>query len=92
MTTLFDTSSDWPPWFTAGKTTPTTHIRNVANRRHPLGLGLIDRDDATCGNCKHLRVKRLGNTYIKCGIGPNTGGSATDIRRKWRGCSAWEEK
>lgn len=58
---------------------------------HPVMRTPLDPDPMRlCGNCKHLT--RQGGTakgYLKCGIGPQSRGPATDIRAKWRACMKW---
>jgi hypothetical protein len=80
-----------PEWFTAGKTTPSAHINNVARGLHPLGEKLSVSAGKRCGNCRHLKVKKLSRIYLKCGKVSETAGPATDVRRKWMGCQHWEK-
>lgn len=85
---------EWPPWFTRGKNTPSTHAANVARGRHPFGAKL-GPEDSTCGACYHAiltdrpylgRVVERRLKYKKCALAKRTCGSATDLRVKWRGC------
>lgn len=48
----------------------------------------------TCGSCKHMVRKRMGNVYRKCGLmrAHWTGGGKTDILAKSPACSRWEGK
>lgn len=92
MADLVSGGVDLPEWFTAGKTTPKAHVRNVRLGRHPFGDKLTDIDGATCGNCRFQRVFDYhGQTYHKCTLNHNTHGPATDLRVKWRGCDKWEK-
>jgi hypothetical protein len=48
----------------------------------------------TCRTCRHLYRKRMGNTYLKCGLMEkyHSNGAATDIRAGWAACARWEAK
>ena len=47
-------------------------------------------EGATCGTCKHLRAKQYTNTYFKCLLYGDTGGPASDWRKKWPACGRYE--
>lgn len=80
-----------PTWFTAGRQTPATHIRNVRAGLHPTGARLGNNPGATCGNCRHLKEKHYhSKAYWKCALAKDTNGPGTDIRQKWAGCEKWE--
>jgi hypothetical protein len=40
----------------------------------------------------HVVQKRFSKVYIKCAKSKQTGGPATDIRMKWRGCEHWVQR
>lgn len=83
---------DWPQWFRAGKTAVRLHCVRVAQGRHPMGDEL-GPEESRCGTCRSLREHRVGKVYWKCDkVRPWTGGLATDVRLKWRGCRLWEEQ
>jgi hypothetical protein len=44
----------------------------------------------TCGQCQHLRTKRMGGTYFKCDQTVMTDGAATDWRKRWPACGLFE--
>lgn len=48
----------------------------------------------TCGSCANLCRKRMGNTYLKCGLARAwwTGGPGTDVKARSAACSKWEAK
>jgi hypothetical protein len=48
-------------------------------------------DAHTCGECKHLITRRFAGTYYKCDLTKMTAGSATDWRKKWTACGAFEK-
>lgn len=70
-------------------------LRNQAafeQGRHPAtGLPLADNPDLTCGTCDHHVVHRLGHTYHKCKLHRlgRSHSEASDIRVKWRACTAY---
>ena len=45
----------------------------------------------TCRSCKHLVRKRMGKTYLKCGLMTRywTGGGGSDVRAKSPACRHW---
>ncbi len=47
-------------------------------------------DGAKCGQCAHLIVKEMGGRYFKCDLTQITAGPATDWRKKWPACGAFE--
>jgi len=83
--------SEDPPWFTAGKNTPATHIRNVRKGLHPLGFALLGKAGARCGNCENLYRRLWIRGYIKCRKTIATHGPGTDVRKKWAACEHWKE-
>lgn len=47
----------------------------------------------TCGECSHLFVRGdTARTYYKCDLRANTGGPATDHRRRWPSCGKFTER
>jgi len=55
------------------------------------GLRLLaDGSGHTCGDCAHRFLRRLGGTYPKCDLGPDSGGAATDVLARWPACVRWE--
>jgi hypothetical protein len=46
----------------------------------------------TCASCKHLVRKRMGKTYLKCGLmkAQWTGGYGTDVKARDPACKKWE--
>lgn len=80
----------WPKWFTPSAMT-RAHSARVARGLHPFGLEL-GPDGSTCGACAHLRKRSLGKTYYKCALAKDTPGPATDVRLRWRWCSAFEDR
>ena len=96
MTKLFpDEAPSDPEWFTAGKTTPATHIANVRRGRHPMGWPLLKQAAVTltCGDCGNCFRKRYNvKVYIKCDLTVQSNGPGTDIRRKWAACDQWKQE
>ena len=45
----------------------------------------------TCGQCRHLVVKRWDKSYFKCDLTRMTNGPGTDWRKSWEACSRFEE-
>lgn len=79
----------WPDWYTVNKHAAHQN-RNVSMGKHPMGLRLKGGPE-TCGTCAHLRSNEFTSTYYKCDLHKNTGGPATDIRKKWPACEKWEK-
>lgn len=48
----------------------------------------------TCGSCASLYRKRMGGTYLKCGLTRAlwTGGGGSDVKSRSPACSKWEAK
>lgn len=75
-----------PTWFTAGRHTPRTWIRNVARGLHPHGRGLQGGGNR-CADCFfHHIVSHRSREHHKCLQTPETRGAATDIRVRWPAC------
>lgn len=80
-----------PSWYTPTKERATQN-RNAARGLHPMGFRLANNGE-TCGSCAHLvRKRRCSRTYLKCRVGKNTSGPATDIRAQWGACEKWETR
>lgn len=79
-------------WFSIGKgrAAVAAHARNVLAGRHPLGGDLSTVPGALCGNCAFLTYHARSKTWWKCGRERVTHGPGTDLRAKWRACSAWK--
>jgi len=83
-----DPVSEYPPWYTPSKE------RRTANRRvllglHPMGAQ-FGGEETSCGSCAHRYARVFSKRYLKCRLVNATGGPATDVRCKWRGCEHWE--
>ena len=78
------------PSMSADRKRTLKNERLIAGGIHPTRQPLRAGNE-TCGTCAHLREKRLGKTYFKCAKAPNTGGPATDIRKRWPACVLWEK-
>lgn len=78
---------EWPTWFRPSGV--VQHSHNVARGLHPFGMRL-GPEERRCGDCAHLRENRYARVYYKCALAKNTGGTATDVRLKWRACEKWE--
>src|SRR5690349_4201789 len=65
----------------SGKRKPTKPNGYAA----PPGTG---PDGRTCADCQHYCIKRMGNTYRKCGLmrANWTGGPGTDIKARAPAC------
>lgn len=80
-------SSDYPDWYRPSKDRKEANMR-VLQGRHPMGHALGD-PATSCGDCAYLIGKEFSKTYWKCEKSKQSGGPATDIRKKWRGCEHW---
>jgi hypothetical protein len=80
----------WPEWFRPSRDAPAW-AKRVLIGRHPTGLTL-GPEASTCGTCAHLVERHHGRVYWKCRLCRQSACTATDIRRKWRGCSKWEPR
>ena len=82
-------SKAWLPAWARG--CAPSQAAHVMAGRHPTGeaLGSFSWPE-TCGSCAHCKVKTFSKNYIKCGLHHDSGGPATDIRRKWPACAKWE--
>lgn len=54
---------------------------------HPLMGTRVVYDGSKCGNCGHVFKK---GKFWKCAL-KLTNGPATDVRKKWPGCSLWQQ-
>ena len=79
-------AGDLPTWFGSGT---ATQRASVARGLHPTGVKL-GVEASMCGACKHLKRKQFSKVYLKCSLGRDTCGPATDIRARWRGCVKFE--
>jgi hypothetical protein len=75
------------------KTPPRNRDQLVALRLsgglHPHRGDKLGPAGETCGSCRHHIVRRLAGRYHKCALGPDSHGSATDIRVGWPACARW---
>lgn len=62
----------------------------ILQGRHPFGMKLREPTGETCGSCRFLIEKHYSGTYFKCEKRGDTNGPATDVRKKWPACTAWE--
>lgn len=63
------------------------------DRLHPDAPPADDRKapGPRCRTCKHIGLQGgVAGSYIKCCLGPVTGGPGTDIRAWWPACEKWE--
>lgn len=57
---------------------------------HPgSGLPLAADGVGKCGTCAHLRRKQFARTFLKCALGQDSNGPATDIKARWPACASW---
>jgi len=83
---LFDLV-EYPDWYRPSKSRRRANSY-VLQGRHPMGFAL-GIEQTKCGTCKHLHRHQRTKTYLKCSLTRMTGGPATDVRAKWRGCEKW---
>jgi hypothetical protein len=80
------------------------HAADIANGRHPLAGAPLHPDapsDAargdrsrpfTCGTCANLSAaSECAGRYLKCSIGPQSRGAATDVRAWWPACIHYDD-
>lgn len=48
----------------------------------------------TCGSCEHKVRKKMGGSYLKCGLAHHkwTGGPGSDILARSPACRGWEKR
>lgn len=81
-------TDDYPQWYRPSKDRKEANMR-VLQGRHPMGHAL-GPEDKTCGDCEHMVGREFSKTYWKCRKSKQSGGPATDIRKKWRACEQFE--
>lgn len=58
--------------------------------QHPHHGDPLGPAGETCGSCAHMVHVRFARTYLKCGLGPDSRGPATDTRARWLACAKWK--
>lgn len=65
---------------------------------HPASrLRVVPDSGERCATCVHLHLRHspAGRRFWKCDLNPrhpwDSAGAATDVRRGWPACEAWEE-
>lgn len=89
MTDLFELT---PAEFAATK----AEARRERHRANLIGrmVTLYGRgpEGATCGHCCYLHRKQFAGVYLKCSLGPQSNGPATDWRARWPACGKFQDR
>lgn len=98
---LFDGVPETDPPTSPPAETLSADRRRTLKRRAQLDAGIHPRtllplagNGKTCGDCQHSDLIYSGsarNGYWKCLKAGWTSGPATDIRKSWPACTAYEE-
>ncbi len=72
-----------------------TQKHNVKQGRHAMGHAMPGPEGETCGSCGHKETSYNCDgkpSWSKCALARQTGGKASDTRRRWPACARWESK